>query len=763
MEYCGGGSVGDIARQRKLSSMEIAVIMRESLKGLAYLHEKHKIHRDIKGGNILLTEEGQVKIADFGVSAQLRDTMSRRGTFVGTPYWMSPEMIQDSEYDYKADIWSLGITAIELAEQKPPLFDEHPMRVLLRIPRNPPPNLRNQAEWDEHFSQFLEFCLVKDPNKRPSADESLQHPFIAKTSHIQGVMCTGIFVLHERNIQDTDEVKEDVVEDDIDEENEIEEDILGESDDITELEEIEIEESIIIQSSAEDPELLKVEKLMVENVSKEDCSISHESINTLNRSTENESHHPRSTERTAADNISQTETCSSIGSIAKSPQTLTVNTNEAPQSKKETNNVILRPASPGSPCCIGAPQSVYHVTNVKFDTQTAQYVGVPATNSWKAFHQQFGLPVRDIPCRPDLSSPPQSPSKGNRVPALLRMLKRELLKRDGLLAEGIFRVAADSQLLRKAKSEIDSGKFQSENYSDAHIYSCLIKVWLRDLPHALLEPIGMSGMSRLGAVASGLIGTDDECRFSNNEIEDVLSVIPVLERQILDWLLEMLVQVIEQSERNRMTAESLSIVFGPNLYRVNASSTDDALRQSTTVTNGVRALIHWAECHEKLKQIEIGSQFRESSLTSVDLQQDRKTKRMSKLTNSKSAADFIQQRVDAYFSEILETIASMEKGGENGSMDEMLKSQFHYFQDLVFNTIEEWGNTSENAWAECMRSLTMSNEDGYCNKQIPGIPISLQLSVSRWINAAVGYKDFLQMIKDQQEASSRLLQVCIVH
>jgi len=120
--------------------------MRGALRGLAYLHSKKKIHRDIKGGNILLTSSGQVKIADLGVSAQLRDTMSRRGTFVGTPYWMSPEMIQDSDYDYKSDIWSLGITAIELADQKPPpLFDEHPMRVLIQIPRNPSPQLKNPS------------------------------------------------------------------------------------------------------------------------------------------------------------------------------------------------------------------------------------------------------------------------------------------------------------------------------------------------------------------------------------------------------------------------------------------------------------------------------------------------------------------------------------------------------------------------------------------------------------------------------------------
>lgn len=187
MEYCGGGSVGDVSRYRHVNESEIAVIMRGALYGLAYLHARKKLHRDIKGGNILLTASGQVKIADFGVSAQLRDTMSRRGTFVGTPYWMSPEMIQDSDYDYKSDIWSLGITAIELADQKPPLFDEHPMRVLIQIPRNPSPQLKSPAAWSEQFAQFLQFCLQKDPKERPTALECLQHPFIRSVEHIEYV------------------------------------------------------------------------------------------------------------------------------------------------------------------------------------------------------------------------------------------------------------------------------------------------------------------------------------------------------------------------------------------------------------------------------------------------------------------------------------------------------------------------------------------------------------------------------------------------
>jgi hypothetical protein len=191
MEHCAGGSVGDIRRVRALSEREISVIMRGALRGLAYLHSRRKIHRDVKGGNILLTGAGQVKIADFGVSAQLRDTLSRRGSFVGTPYWMSPELIQDSDYDFKADIWSLGITAIELADQKPPLFDEHPMRVLIQIPRNPPPQVAHPEKWSAAFLGFLRFCLRKDPAERPTALECMQHEFIRRDAHIERVFADG--------------------------------------------------------------------------------------------------------------------------------------------------------------------------------------------------------------------------------------------------------------------------------------------------------------------------------------------------------------------------------------------------------------------------------------------------------------------------------------------------------------------------------------------------------------------------------------------
>ncbi|KAM4692234.1 serine/threonine-protein kinase 4 [Rhinophrynus dorsalis] len=180
MEFCGGGSVSDIIRLRKqtLKEEEIATILQSTLKGLEYLHFMRKIHRDIKAGNILLNSEGNAKLADFGVAGQLTDTMAKRNTVIGTPFWMAPEVIQEIGYNCVADIWSLGITAIEMAEGKPPYADIHPMRAIFMIPSNPPPTFRKPELWSKKFIEFINQCLVKNPEQRSSATELLQHPFI---------------------------------------------------------------------------------------------------------------------------------------------------------------------------------------------------------------------------------------------------------------------------------------------------------------------------------------------------------------------------------------------------------------------------------------------------------------------------------------------------------------------------------------------------------------------------------------------------------
>uniref|UniRef100_A0A3B4AJL4 non-specific serine/threonine protein kinase n=1 Tax=Periophthalmus magnuspinnatus TaxID=409849 RepID=A0A3B4AJL4_9GOBI len=211
LELCNGGSVTDLAkgmlkRGDRMDEAIIAYILHEALMGLQHLHINKTIHRDIKGNNILLTTQGGIKLVDFGVSAQLTNTRLRRNTSVGTPFWMAPEVIAceqqlDSTYDARCDVWSLGITAIELGDGDPPLSDLHPMRALFKIPRNPPPTLHQPELWSDDFNDFICKCLIKDFELRPNVVDLLQHPFIKQVKNKEKLLQKQLIELIDLNQQ----------------------------------------------------------------------------------------------------------------------------------------------------------------------------------------------------------------------------------------------------------------------------------------------------------------------------------------------------------------------------------------------------------------------------------------------------------------------------------------------------------------------------------------------------------------------------------
>uniref|UniRef100_A0A673HA64 non-specific serine/threonine protein kinase n=1 Tax=Sinocyclocheilus rhinocerous TaxID=307959 RepID=A0A673HA64_9TELE len=186
IEFCPGGAVDAtmLELDRGLEEPQIRVVCKQMLEALQYLHSMKIIHRDLKAGNILLTLDGDIKLADFGVSAKNTKTLQRRDSFIGTPYWMAPEVVmcetmKDAPYDYKADIWSLGITLIELAQIEPPHHELNPMRVLLKIAKSEPPTLEQPAKWSMEFKDFLKKALDRNPETRPTTAQLLEHPFVS--------------------------------------------------------------------------------------------------------------------------------------------------------------------------------------------------------------------------------------------------------------------------------------------------------------------------------------------------------------------------------------------------------------------------------------------------------------------------------------------------------------------------------------------------------------------------------------------------------
>ena len=184
LEYCDGGSLLELIKilPKPLNEEQIASLIYMILTGLNFLHENKKIHRDVKTGNILLTREGIVKLGDFGVSTQLMHSFSKKISKIGTPIYMSPEVIMQNKYNYKCDIWSLGITAIEIAEGESPFSKTKAYLILKKIISQPPKGLKFKDKWYKDFNDFIEKCLIYEPNERPSAKELLKHSFIVKNN-----------------------------------------------------------------------------------------------------------------------------------------------------------------------------------------------------------------------------------------------------------------------------------------------------------------------------------------------------------------------------------------------------------------------------------------------------------------------------------------------------------------------------------------------------------------------------------------------------
>ncbi|VDO07235.1 unnamed protein product [Rodentolepis nana] len=189
LEYCGGGAVDDIMRNldKPLTEPQIKFISREVISGLTFLHQHLIVHRDLKAGNILITSNYEIRLADFGVSAQMASESQKRTTFIGTPYWMAPEVIacetfKDNPYDVSADVWSFGIMLIEFAQMLPPYNELNPTRVLLKITKSDPPTLTKPSAWSDVFNKIIRRCLQKNPSQRATMNQLMSDPFVANVT-----------------------------------------------------------------------------------------------------------------------------------------------------------------------------------------------------------------------------------------------------------------------------------------------------------------------------------------------------------------------------------------------------------------------------------------------------------------------------------------------------------------------------------------------------------------------------------------------------
>ncbi|EEY57402.1 serine/threonine protein kinase [Phytophthora infestans T30-4] len=705
MEHCAGGSVGDVRRVRSLNEREISIIMRGALNGLAYLHSRRKIHRDVKGGNILLTDSGQVKIADFGVSAQLRDTLSRRGSFVGTPYWMSPELIQDSDYDFKADIWSLGITAIELADQKPPLFDEHPMRVLIQIPRNPPPQVAHPEKWSAAFLDFLRFCLRKDPAERPTAVECMQHEFIRREAHIERVFAGGEkpaapTVEQELDNEIAEEISDASSSSHSDVEGEASTGLLGETFEFRAQSPM-VPAKLQLHASASADDLLTLSTDELPALSQKDNK-----LNLEHRTSTTASFRQPATEfkllpssakspvmrgstrdpsaRFVKLNDSRTSSDVSLNSLSissdvaskrppRSPVSLRPKASSSPPTSPSVKSSWLSVSSRDDPLAsidtvtnarvnrllsslststsspslaaamrayndqytvdspnrhsrrqsfnwrsetalgatnregstrssgkifVGDPFRASHDVCVKYNSIQAQYEGAPMSAEWAALHKQFGIALSHMRCR-------QGTDIDDQVPALVRMLRRELARHGGLKCKYIFRVSPVQDEVQRAKAAINRGSFEPAQVSDPHVYASLLKLWLRELPVLLLDVLDVHDLASVTKlVTTGKLDDDDDLHLVTTENIDLvdaqiartLQKLGQRENAVFQWLLEHMLEVNTHRSVNQMTTQALATVMAPNVFScagMARSTQENAGNLMKQIVLFLRVLLSW--------------------------------------------------------------------------------------------------------------------------------------------------------------------------
>ncbi|KAG6966912.1 hypothetical protein JG687_00004598 [Phytophthora cactorum] len=694
MEHCAGGSVGDIRRVRSLGEREISVIMRGALSGLAYLHSRRKIHRDVKGGNILLTGSGQVKIADFGVSAQLRDTLSRRGSFVGTPYWMSPELIQDSDYDFKADIWSLGITAIELADQKPPLFDEHPMRVLIQIPRNPPPQVAHPEKWSAAFLDFLRFCLRKDPAERPTAVECMQHEFIRREAHIERVFASG------------------------------EKDEAG----------VQLKPSVAAVAAPSAP-TSRIEQELEDEIAEEICddnAVLSEASSSSHSDADDEvstgilggtfEFRDQKAAQTAGIAPSKGFIVSANFSIRK--VILAVRSTNREDSTRSSGKIF-----------VGDPFRASHDVCVKYNSIQAQYEGAPMSAEWAALHQQFGISLSHMRCR-------QGTHTDDHVPALIRMLRRELVRHGGLKCKYIYRVSPVQDEVQRAKAAINRGSFEPAQLSDPHVYASLLKLWLRELPVLLLDVLDVQDLAAVTKlVNTGKPDDDDDLHLvTTGNIDQVDAQITYTlhklghrEHAVFQWLLEHLLEVNTLRSVNQMTTQALATVMAPNLFScagMARSTQENAGNLMKQIVLFLRVLLSW-------RRASLGSSPAASTYL---LEQEEKNVAAAFSTNAETPkASTLQQRKS-------EVTTVETKRQEN-----VLRRVFSEFQESVLELIARYSKKSEErTWANGLIARLKDNQHLEMT-----MPASLE-RMNDWVNAALTFEAFCRLLDREQTTQEKL-------